>query len=372
LLVAQRRPRAPRVRPLLAALVSSLAFAAVTLVLALHPRGATGASLNTLSQELNAQQSRQHSLGASLAHLRGVTAALQGQIAFVRNREADVQAQLRQERAQLASTTAALGRERAHLAALRARLQRARTLLAHQLVSGYENPEPGLVQVVLNAGGFSQLLDQLNFLSDAENQQQRLISLISQARAQAQALAARLATMQASQRRAALAAAQRAAALAGMNALLSSRQTALAHAQAARQAALAAAQARGRALQADIARVQAEQAAAAQAAASAPAAPTGSSATPTASGPALGPSGGWAIPYPIVLCESGGQNLSPNSAGASGYYQILPSTWSEYGGSGPAAYLASKAEQDAVAARIWNGGAGAGAWVCARMLGYVR
>ncbi len=86
-------------------------------------------------------------------------------------------------------------------------------------------------------------------------------------------------------------------------------------------------------------------------------------------GPALGPSGGWAIPYQIVLCESGGQNLPPNGAGASGYYQILPATWKLFGGSGPAAYLASKAEQDAVASRIWRGGAGASNWVCAGIVG---
>jgi hypothetical protein len=75
------------------------------------------------------------------------------------------------------------------------------------------------------------------------------------------------------------------------------------------------------------------------------------------------------IPYAIVLCESGGQNLPPNSAGASGYYQIMPATWKLFGGTGPAAYLASKAEQDAVASRIWNGGAGASNWVCAGMVG---
>ena len=86
-------------------------------------------------------------------------------------------------------------------------------------------------------------------------------------------------------------------------------------------------------------------------------------------GPTYGPSGGWAIPYAIVLCESGGQNLTPNSAGASGYYQIMPATWKLFGGAGPAAYLASKAEQDAVASRIWNGGAGASNWVCAGIVG---
>jgi len=70
-----------------------------------------------------------------------------------------------------------------------------------------------------------------------------------------------------------------------------------------------------------------------------------------------------------VLCESGGQNLPPNSAGASGYYQIIPSTWTASAAPVRAAYLTSKAEQDAVASRIWNGGAGASDWVCAGIVG---
>ena len=37
-------------------------------------------------------------------------------------------------------------------------------------------------------------------------------------------------------------------------------------------------------------------------------------------------------------------------------------------GSGPAAYLASKAEQDRVASRIWDGGAGASNWDCAAIV----
>lgn len=77
-------------------------------------------------------------------------------------------------------------------------------------------------------------------------------------------------------------------------------------------------------------------------------------------------SSGWAIPTYIVMCESHGQNLPPNGAGASGYYQIIPSTWAGYGGTRYAsqAYLASKAEQDIVARAIWNGG-GASQWDCA-------
>ena len=82
-----------------------------------------------------------------------------------------------------------------------------------------------------------------------------------------------------------------------------------------------------------------------------------------------GPGGPWAIPWPIVQCESGGQNLSPNRAGASGYYQFLPTTWRNLGGSTPAAYQASKAEQDRLAARLWAAGAGAHNWDCAGLVG---
>ena len=76
---------------------------------------------------------------------------------------------------------------------------------------------------------------------------------------------------------------------------------------------------------------------------------------------------GWAIPAYVVQCESGGQNLPPNYAGASGYYQIIPSTWLAYGGGqyAPAAYEATAQQQAAIASKIWDGGSGASQWVCA-------
>jgi len=248
---------------------------------------------------------------------------------------------------------------------LRGRLARARLVLSRQLVSSYEGDKPDLVRVVLDANGFTDLLEKIDFLHRAEQQQQSIITLTRVAKSQADTAALRLAKLQAKDRRITQATAVQAAALAGMNALLQSKQAAVGQARAAQQTALAAARARGAQLQGAISRLQAQ--AAAQAAAQVAAAQRAAAHfTPPA---ALGPSGGWAIPYAIVLCESGGQNLPPNSAGASGYYQIIPSTWSGFGGTGPAAYLAGKAEQDAVASRIWNGGAGASNWVCAGIVG---
>jgi septal ring factor EnvC (AmiA/AmiB activator) len=331
-----------------------------------------GPTLGQLNQQLDQQHARQQQLQSSLGGLSRLISSLTQQISLVESREAAVNQQLAKDRAELAQTKVQLARERKLLALLKTRLARALQMLSRQLVSNYESGSPDLLTVVLESNGFTDLLDRINFLNDAERQQQRIIAITRRAKAQATAAALRLARLQARQQRITRAAVIEARALAGMNVLLHSKQSALEQAQAAQRAALASSQTRSSQIQGEIAHIQAEQAAAAQAAAQRAAAQQSagqlvpqSPVAPSSSAP----SGGWAIPYAIVLCESGGQNLPPNSAGASGYYQIIPSTWRLFGGSGPAAYLASKAEQDAVAARIWNGGAGASNWVCASIVG---
>ncbi|MGZ4293007.1 MAG: coiled-coil domain-containing protein [Solirubrobacteraceae bacterium] len=348
--------------------VACLAIAAALAGLALlhPPRSGASQSLDQLHNELGAQQARQHGLAASVSQLDASIGSLESQISLVQSREEIVRQSLAADRARLAELQGQITRERAHLAALRRTLAKARTILRAQLVSQYESTPPDLVSVILNAHGFNDLLEQINFLTRAKHQQKSIITVTEAAKAAADAAVKRLTGLQRDVRQITAETAVRAQALAGMNRLLSSREAALSRARSAQRAALAASQARAGALRRQISRVEAQQAAARAAAAAAAAA---AAPAPTSSGPALGPSNGWAIPYAIVLCESGGQNLPPNSAGASGYYQIIPSTWKLFGGTGPAAYLASKSGQDAVAARIWNGGAGASNWVCAGIVG---
>jgi septal ring factor EnvC (AmiA/AmiB activator) len=320
-------------------------------------------NLGTLNSQLGQQQARQQSLQNSLGGLSRLISSLSGQISFVQSREAAVQAQLAQDQATLASSQAALAREQALLVILRARLHRAQGQLARQLVSSYEGDNPDLVSVVLESNGFNDLLSKITYLRDAEHQQQGIISVTGAAKRQADGAALHLTKLEAIERQVTANTAMRARELAGMNSLLESKRSSLRQAQAVQQAALSATRSHASQLQSEISRIEAQQAAQRAAAQASAGSAYASSA------PALGPSGGWAIPYAIVLCESGGQNLPPNSAGASGYYQIMPATWRGAGGSGPAAYLAGKSEQDAVASRIWNGGAGASNWVCAGIVG---
>lgn len=91
-------------------------------------------------------------------------------------------------------------------------------------------------------------------------------------------------------------------------------------------------------------------------------APAATAAAPTTA-PTTSTSSGYSIPSSIVQCESGGNWGAVNSSsGAGGAYQILPSTWAAYGGTG-SPQDASPAEQSAVAARIYAA-QGSSAWSC--------
>lgn len=74
------------------------------------------------------------------------------------------------------------------------------------------------------------------------------------------------------------------------------------------------------------------------------------------------PGGGtyWAVPYYIVLCESGGSWSAANPSGAVGPYQLLG-----WGAPYPARTWREKMENHRIAARVYAGGAGASNWVCA-------
>jgi septal ring factor EnvC (AmiA/AmiB activator) len=321
--------------------------------------------LGSTQSQLNRNRQQQQSLAGRVSELNSQVTATSAQLQLVQSREADAQARLAGYESRLAATREAVLGEEAHLRRVRRNLGRARRALGAELRGQYEQPPQSIVSVLVDAKGMQQLLDTLENESSVKHHEQSVIGAARLARRQAIAAAARLRKLQLDDAAAAGAAQTQTNALAGMNALLSSEQSALNDERAAQSTALAASQAKGAQLQAAIATISKQEQAAEQAAQ----AINVPSPSTTDGGSGLGATAGWAIPYKIVLCESGGQNLPPNSAGASGYYQILPSTWREFGGSGPAAYQASKAEQDAVATRIWNGGAGASNWSCSAITG---
>jgi Transglycosylase-like domain len=336
--MARRRLRAP----ILALAVLAAALGAVP---------ATGRpGEGDLRDRIDSQRSREQSLSASVARLGRLERATTREVAILEKRVAAVQVELDAAEAVLASTVQRRDRQRARALRLRARLTESRTKLATLLRRRYTGARPDIITVVLHSDGFAQLLESVDFLKRVQAQDQRILDTVKGARRDALSQR-RLLTRLATERRiAATAVRRRHAALATIAAGLQQRRARLAAARRTRAALLRGTRSSRRRAERSLNKLLAQRARALD---------------------AVGPGGPWAIPWPIVQCESGGQNLPPNSAGASGFYQFLPSTWRGLGGSTPQAYMAPKAEQDRLAAKLWGGGRGAGNWVCAGLVGIV-
>jgi septal ring factor EnvC (AmiA/AmiB activator) len=324
--------------------VAAVVVATAAVAVALLAPALSGAqSEGDLRNRADNARARERGLSSDVTRLGALVTKLSRDITVIEQRKGEVQAQLNADRAKLAALRDQLRAQRRRVVRLRARLAEARRILSARLVELYQTPQPDLVTVIMRSKGFADLLEQSTYVKAVGHQDRKIIDIVKTARVDAAQAVRRLARDESRQQDITSTIESRRDGLAGISASLQSRRAAVADAQAARAALLASTRANRQQLEKRIAALEAARARAAQ---------------------STGPGGPWAIPWPVVQCESGGQNLPPNYASASGYYQILASTWKLFGGAGPAAWKASKAEQDRVAAKIWNGGAGAHNWVC--------
>jgi peptidoglycan hydrolase CwlO-like protein len=339
-----RRRKLPTRHPATLAVVLLLALAAggagTHLALAQDP--------GTLRNHIDSQKGRERQLASAAARLGRLERATSHAVDVMAGRLAEAQGDLAAWQARLAKTQQELRVTRERLVRLRARLAESRRALATMLRQRYTANQPDVVSVVLDAKGFADVLERIEFLRRVQHSDTMIVEAVRRGRNDARHDERILAALEPRQREQTAAVRSQRDALSRMTAALQSRRAALAQARAARLAALSNTRASRRRAQRELSRLLAAQARAAA---------------------SHGPGGPWAIPWPIVECESGGQNLPPNGATASGYYQMLDSTWHGLGGSTPHAYQASKAEQDRLAARLWAGGAGARNWVCAALVG---
>ncbi|HEX4109779.1 MAG TPA: transglycosylase family protein [Solirubrobacteraceae bacterium] len=330
------------------ALAPALAAAvALALLLTAPPARSDVASLQ---QGIAADQSREQSLSSGVSALSHIIGVLHAQLVVMSGRVATVQAQLNTDEISLARLSTQTVHERARAKALAAQFLSQRAQLARWLVAQYEYGRPDGLTVILEANGFADLLERIDFLERIGSEDQAITDGTLHARNASRLAAIQLGVLTARQKRVTDAVQSENDALQAMTRALEARSGELAQARALKEAELSRTRSDAHSLQGQLSHLLA------------------TLDTPFGA-PPVGMS--FAIPWSVVDCESGGQNLPPNSAGASGYYQIIPSTWSLFGGSGPAAYLTPKSEQDVVASRIWNGGKGASNWVCATLVGIV-
>jgi peptidoglycan hydrolase CwlO-like protein len=327
------------------ALVAALGLILLAAAVLARPPAAGGwaSDPGSLRTQIERSKGREAQLSSAAARLGVLERRAAAAVAVLERRLAAVQHDLDVWRLRLARTQARLRATRERLVRLRAKLAEGRRTLAAVLRSRYTTDAPDFVSVVLEARGFAQVLERLEFLHRIQRSDTRIVGVVQHARDAAVRTERELARLEPRQRSQTLAVERERNAVATMTGALRDRRDALARARSARLSALAATVAGRRRAQRELDRLLAAQARAAA---------------------AVGPGGPWAIPWPIVQCESGGQNLPPNWATASGYYQFIDDTWRRLGGSTPHAYQASKAEQDRLAARLWAGGGGAHNWDC--------
>jgi septal ring factor EnvC (AmiA/AmiB activator) len=324
---------------------------AVLALWAALPMPASSQDEGTLRGRIQQGKEREQALSGAIARLDDLLAQTQREIAIVQGRLTEVEADLAAAEARLRATQERLATERRRLARLRTRLAQGRDDLSAQLVSSYKQDQPDLVSLVIASHSFADLIERVEYVKRLQERNGEIVDRVHQARIDTDRQADRLAELEIERQQTADAVERRRDALASMRAGLAQRQATLSRVRAARAEALAGTRAGRQSAERELNKLIAERERLAREAAS-----------------GGGPGGPWAIPWPIVQCESGGQNLPPNSAGASGYYQMLPSTWRGLGGSTPHAYQASKVEQDRLAAKLWAGGAGARNWVCAGLV----
>ena len=301
-----------------------------------------------LRNRIDSQRDRERSLEGSVARLARLERATAREVGILEKRVAAVRAELAAAESVLASTVKRRNHQRERALRLRARLRTSRARLAEVLRGRYAGGEPDIVTVVLQADGFAQLLETVDFLKRVQRSNEQILDTVKDARGDALAQRRALTRLSEERRVAAEAVRTRHAALSTIAAGLQERRARLAETRDARAALLRGTRTSRRRAERSLNRLLAQRAQALR---------------------AVGPGGPWSIPWPVVQCESGGQNVPPNFAGASGFYQFMPETWRGLGGSTPHAYLAPKAEQDRLAARLWAGGDGAHNWVCAGLVG---
>lgn len=339
-----------RNRPRLIVLLVSVTAAPFVLWSAL-PLGASGASQSQVEGQIEQSKDRESELRSAAARLAKLERIAERGVAVLQQRQAEAQADLDRWEARLASTETRLKASRKRLASEQRRLERDRTVLAGNLRASYLRGQPDLATVVIEAEGFAELVERFRYESDLRARNAAILDRVRDARARTMRLERSLNRIVPEQRSETAAVRRERDAVGQRTAALAERQRVIEQARAARLQALQSTVKNRRRAERTLRRLIAQQ--------------------QRASVDKSGPGGPWAIPWAIVQCESGGQNLPPNSAGASGYYQFIPSTWRGMGGSTPHAYLASKAEQDRLAAKLWAGGSGARNWDCAAIVGLI-
>ena len=150
-----------------------------------------------LSSKINAKQNRAEALRAAVAAESAKIRASSAGLATAQRRLRALQADTAAQQAKLDRIETTLTQARDRLTRLVARQHQATDALRANLLAAYRNPQPDIVSVVIEAKGFTDLLEKADFLKRVGQQQARIMDGARTSRVAVTKQANTLATMQA-------------------------------------------------------------------------------------------------------------------------------------------------------------------------------
>jgi peptidoglycan hydrolase CwlO-like protein len=157
--------------------------AALAVAVALLASQLTAASSGDLQGQIATGQSAAAALRATIAADSAEIRLTAGGLQSAESRLSRLQIELQARQQELRRVQNALLIARNHLVDLENRLHRAAQALSANLVARYENDPPSLMTVILQAHGFTQLLEQVSFLQKIGHQDGQVIEITRAARA---------------------------------------------------------------------------------------------------------------------------------------------------------------------------------------------
>jgi peptidoglycan DL-endopeptidase CwlO len=270
-----------------AALVALLAFSGAA------PAKSLEEKLDSKEAKLSKVRERKGVLTTTIAHYRKRIESLTGEVAALRTEEAAVQMRLNAKQAELDHAMAELDVAKKHLAVVKAHLKRALVALRQRLVAIYETGTPDILSVLIEAGGYDELVNRTEYLNRIHGLDEAVVGRVRDLRDQVKRTVTRLRTAKDRIESARDAIAVEEQALADARSAVQRRQSALVEARRRREAALTRITKDEQELDGDVASIQAELAATL----------AGTGSAPLPAGPIRGGNGSgliWPVDGPVV------------------------------------------------------------------------
>ncbi len=265
----------------------------VVLIPAAAPAKDLESKLDAKEAKLSKVRQRTGVLTTTISHYKAKIERLTGEVAVLRAQEAEVKVRLDAKQAELDGAMAELDVAKKHLAVVRARLKRALVALRERLVAMYETGTPDLLNVLLEAGGYDELVNRTEYLNRINGLDEAVVSRVRDLRDQVKRTVARLRSAKDRIEAARDSIAAEEQALADARSAVQQRQSTLVAARHSREDALAKIRQTEEDLDGDVASIQAELAATL----------AGTGSAPLPAGPIRGGNGSgliWPVDGPVV------------------------------------------------------------------------